>query len=277
MNRKIRHRRYLWTIIIFAFLLIHIYPIFFMIQSSFKTTSEFGSQPIYTLPRNLYIENYKNAMKATQFPVLFVNTAIVTFASVAFSLILSSMSAFAIVKMRFRYQHFLESFLSIGMFIPAFVLLLPQFLLLKDLDLLNSRPGLILIFSGNVSLAVFLLTSFYQFLPDEILEASVIDGCGAYRMFWDVVIPMTVNGYVTVAMSLFFNIWNDLIISRTFTSSQSMRMIQTGLSAFTDEFGTRKWGETFAAVTMATIPTILFYLVMNRKIIDGLTAGSIKG
>lgn len=277
MNKKAVLRRRVWTIIIFMMLFIHVYPILFMILSSLKTPVEFGSEPIYKLPKSLYYQNYMNAMQVTQFSVLFANTAIVTVASVAASLLLSSMSAFALVKMHWRGKHLMQSFITIGMFIPAFVLLLPQFLLLKTVGWLNTRQGLILIFSGNTSLAVFLLTGFYEFLPDEILEASVIDGCSVYKMFWYVVVPIAKNGYVTVAMALFFGIWNDLIISRTFTSTQTMRMIQTGLAAFTDEFGTRKWGETFAAVTLATIPTILFYLAMNRKIIDGLTVGSVKG
>ena len=149
--------------------------------------------------------------------------------------------------------------------------------MLQGIGWLNTRPGLILIYCGITSLPIFLMNGFYRFLPDQILEASVIDGCGIYRMFWHVVIPMSLNGYVTVVMMIFFAIWNDLLISRTFTSSQNLRMLQNGLAAFTDQYGGRDWGATFAAVTIATVPTIAVYLIMNKKIIEGLTAGAVKG
>ena len=258
-------------VIIFILLFIDVYPVLFMFFSSLKTSSEISLEPIYKLPKSFYFENYINAVKFTKIDMLFQNTIIVTGISVFLALVMSAMASFGVTKMKWKGQNFASKFLTMGMFIPSFVLLLPQFLMLKGIGWLNTRQGLILIYCGITSLPIFLMNGFYHFLPDQVLEASVIDGCGIYKMFWPV------NGYVTVVMMIFFSIWNDLLISRTFTSSQNLRMLQNGLAAFTDQYGGRDWGATFAAVTMATVPTIAVYLIMNRKIIDGLTAGAIKG
>lgn len=278
MNGKLRKiLRALLAALIFLLLMIDVYPVLFMVLSSFKTSSEISMQPIYSLPDSLQFDNYVRAVKYSRIGMLFSNTVIVTGTSVLLALIMSAMASFGVTKMKWRGQKFVSQFLTMGMFIPSFVLLLPQFLMLQGIGWLNTRPGLILIYCGITSLPIFLMNGFYRFLPDQILEASVIDGCGIYRMFWHVVIPMALNGYVTVVMMIFFAIWNDLLISRTFTSSQNLRMLQNGLAAFTDQYGGRDWGATFAAVTIATVPTIAVYLVMNKKIIEGLTAGAVKG
>ena len=267
----------LLVILLFVLLALIVYPVVFMITSSFKTPNEISMEPIYQLPKSFYYKNYVDAVQYTRIWMLFRNTIIVTLASVFLSLVMCATTSFALTKMQWRGQRVVSRFLTMGMFIPPFVLLLPQFLMLQRIGWLNSRQGLILIYCGITSLPIFLMNGFYRFLPDEVLEASVIDGCGIYRMFWYVVIPMSLNGYVTVVMMIFFSIWNDLLISRTFTSSQQLRMLQNGLAAFTDDHGGRNWGATFAAVTMATVPTIIVYLILNRKIIDGLTAGAVKG
>ena len=278
MNGKLRKiLRALLAALIFLLLMIDVYPVLFMVLSSFKTSSEISMQPIYSLPDSLQFDNYVRAVKYSRIGMLFSNTVIVTGTSVLLALIMSAMASFGVTKMKWRGQKFVSQFLTMGMFIPSFVLLLPQFLMLQGIGWLNTRPGLILIYCGITSLPIFLMNGFYRFLPDQILEASVIDGCGIYRMFWHVVIPMALNGYVTVVMMIFFAIWNDLLISRTFPAAQNLRMLQNGLAAFTDQYGGRDWGATFAAVTIATVPTIAVYLVMNKKIIEGLTAGAVKG
>lgn len=268
-----------WVMIalICLLLFVQLYPVLFLVMSSFKTPTEFSMDPLYKLPKGLYLENYINGVKYTSLGTLFKNTIIVTSISVFLALVMSAMASFGVTRMQWKGQRFVSKFLTMGMFIPSFVLLLPQFLMLRDLGWLNTRQGLILIYCGITSLPIFLMNGFYRFLPEQVLEASVIDGCGIYRMFWHVVMPMSVNGYVTVVMMIFFAIWNDLLISRTFTSSKDLRMLQNGMAAFTDQYGGRDWGATFAAVTLAVVPTIAVYLVMNRKIIDGLTAGAVKG
>lgn len=277
VKKKIRIGESIRQAFFLLLLAVDIYPVIWVVLSSFKTANEFVTRPMYALPGSLNLENYVQAIKLTNFGVLFTNTVIVTVFSVAIAIVLSAMASFALSVMRWRGSGFVSAFLRLGMFVPSFVLLLPQFLMFQRVGLLNTRVGLIILFSCGLSMPIYLLNGFYRYLPQEVLEASVVDGCGVYRMFIRVVVPMMLNGYVTVTMLIFFGIWNDLIISRTFVSKSNLKMLQAGLAAFTDERGGRDWGATFAAIVLAVAPTTILYLVLNKKIIEGLTAGAVKG
>lgn len=275
-GKKIKVSGVVLKVLLISLLITDIYPFIWMLLSSFKKNVEF-SKSMFAFPEQLYFQNYIEAYRLADISVLFKNTVIVTFVSITIIWLLASTLAFAITKMRWRLSNATLSYVQLGMFIPAFVLLLPQFLMLQKLNLLNTLWALILVFSTNISMSVYLLTGFYRALPDEIIEASVIDGCSIYQTFWRIAVPMSINGYVTVIMLAFVNVWNDLLISQTFVSSTGKRMLQVGLAAFLDAKGAREWGPTFAAIVMSVFPTLMIYLVLNKKIIAGLSAGSIKG
>lgn len=258
-------------------LVLDLYPIIWLILSSFKKEAEF-IKPMYMLPEGLYWKNYQVAMTQAHLGTLFKNTLIVTVTSIIFVWLFSATAAFAVTKMKWKGATAALTYITMGMFIPAFVLLLPQFLILQQTHLLNSLTGLIVIFTcTSIPMAFYLLTGFYKYLPDEILEASVIDGCDIYRCYMKIVIPLSLNGVVTVIMLTFVNIWNDLLISQTFVSSNKYKMLQVGLASFIDDRGNREWGPTFATICAAILPTLALYLILNRKIIDGLSAGAVKG
>lgn len=263
--------------LIVALLVVDLYPIIWLILSSFKREAEF-IKPMYMLPEGLHWQNYSVAISQAHLGTLFKNTMIVTCTSIVFVWLLSSTAAFAVTKMKWKWSRLALNYITMGMFIPAFVLLLPQFLLLQKTHLLNSLAGLIVIFiSTSIPMSFYLLTGFYKYLPDEILEAAVMDGCDIYRCFVRIAIPLSLNGAVTVVMLAFVNIWNDLLISQTFVSSNTNKMLQVGLASFIDDRGNRDWGPTFATICAAIVPTLALYLILNRKIIDGLSAGAVKG
>lgn len=253
-----------------------LYPFLWMLLSSVKKNSEF-TKPMFALPEGFYFQNYLQAIEYANIGVLFKNTTIVTFVSIVLIWVFSSTAAFAVTKMRWRISEAMSLYLRIGMFIPSFVLLLPQFLMFQSMKVLNTLWALIIVFSTSISMSVYLLTGFYRYVPDEIMEASVIDGCGIYRCYFHIVMPMSLNGFVTVIMLSFVNVWNDLLISQTFVSSNTKKMLQVGLAAFLDAKGARDWGPTFAAICIAVFPTLLLYLILNKKIIEGLSAGAVKG
>ncbi len=264
-------------IFIITFLIVEVYPLIWLVLSSFKTTEEFTMNPIYSLPEGLYLGNYVYAWTVGKVSVLFKNTVIVTIASLFIVLVLSSTAAFALSKLKWKLSGAVSLFIRLGMFIPPFVLLLPQFIMFRNMNVLNTLWALIIAFGSSISMATFLLIGFYKFIPDEIIESSVIDGCGVYRCFFHIAVPMTGNGYVTVLMLTFFGIWNNLLVSQTFVSSTSQKMLQAGLAAYMDSQIGRDWGATFAAISIAVVPTILTYLILSKQIIAGVTAGSVKG
>lgn len=262
---------------LFVAMLISFYPILWLFLSSFKKESEY-TKPMFSLPEGIYLQNYINALKKSDVLVLFRNTVIVTFGAIFVVWILSAVTAFALTKMQWRLSGAFAYYFRLGMFIPGFVLLLPQFMLLNSTGLTNTYTGLILIFVAyNLSMSIYLLNGFYKSLPNEMIEASVIDGCGLVRCFVKIVVPLSINGYVTAILLAFVGIWNDLLLSRTFTTSAKKTMIQNGLATFVDYNGQRDWGSTFAVVCIAVLPTLVIYLVLNKKVIDGLASGALKG
>lgn len=279
MKIKIKHKSVsgiILKVLLLVLLITDLYPFIWMLLGSFKTNVEFASS-MFALPKGLHFENYITAYQLADIATLFKNTVFVTFISITIIWFLSANLAFAIVKMRWRLSEAVLRYIQLGMFIPSFVLLLPQFLLFQKMQLLNSLWSLVLVFSTNISMSVYILTGFYRAIPDEILEAAVIDGCSLYKAFWRIAVPISINGYITIIMLSFVNIWNDLLISQTFVSSTKKRLLQVGLAAFLDAKGAREWGPTFAAIVLSIFPTMIIYLILNKKVISGLTVGSIKG
>ena len=259
-----------------AIFILNLYPFLWLFLSSLKKDYEYA-RPMYMLPEGLYFQNYVNAIKVSNVGLMFKNTVIVTFVSILAAWILSVTLAFGVTRMKWRFSKAVLLYVQIGMFIPPFVLLLPLFLTLQSLGVLNTLFGLIIVFGSGISMPVYLLSGFYRYVPAEIMEASVIDGCNIYKMFFKIVMPMSLNGYITVIILIFTGIWNDLLISQTFVSSNSKRMLQAGLVMFLDAWGGRDWGSTFAVICISIFPTVALYLLLNNKIIDGLAAGAVKG
>jgi len=158
------------------------------------------------------------------------------------------------------------------------IVLLPLFTIYFQAQLIDTRWALIITYTGfGLPLTVFLFATYFKAIPRELIEAAILDGANIYQIFWRVAIPLVANGLVTIALVQFFFLWNDLLFSLTFISSDSLRTIQTGLLNFTGEYGQIQWGPTFAAICLAVFPTLLLYLLLNDRVIKGLTAGSLKG
>jgi raffinose/stachyose/melibiose transport system permease protein len=162
--------------------------------------------------------------------------------------------------------------------VPTAIALIPLFQIYNKLGWINSPFCLIVTYIAfGLSLSIFLITGYIKALPDEILEAAVIDGCGIYSLMWNVVVPLMKNAIVTVLVLQFFFKWNDLLFSMTFISDTNLKTVQTGLLYFSDEFGSKNWGAIFASVSMSIVPMLVLYTFLNKTIIEGMTAGAVKG
>jgi len=146
------------------------------------------------------------------------------------------------------------------------------------LNLVNNLASLVITYTAyGLPLSIFLLVAYYKAVPRELLESATCDGASIYRVFWQISLPMVRNAIVTVGLVEFFFCWNDLLFSYTFISTGSRLTVQTGLLSFVGQYGEVSWGPTFAAVCIAVFPTLVIYLLLNQRIVKGLTAGSIKG
>ncbi|MBR2995802.1 MAG: carbohydrate ABC transporter permease, partial [Lachnospiraceae bacterium] len=129
----------------------------------------------------------------------------------------------------------------------------------------------------GLSLSIFLMTGYLRTMPNDMFEAAVIDGCDIYKLMYYIVVPMMKNAIVTVLVLQFFFKWNDLLFSMTFISKSELKTVQTGLLYFSDEFGSKNWGAIFASISMSILPMLFLYTFLNKAIIEGMTAGAVKG
>ncbi len=256
---------------------IELYPLLWMFLQSFKTNEEFALGSAWALPHGLYLGNWTTAWTQGDIPTYFKNSVLAVVPSVALTIALSLAAAFGIEVMQWRLRNTVLVLFLAGILVPIQMLLLPMFTIFLHLHLLDSLWGLIIAYTGvGLPLAIFLMVAYFRALPREVLEAALLDGATIYKAFFQVAVPMVSGAIFTVAVVEFFFTWNDLLLSLTFISTNSRRTIQTGLLNFTDQFGQVQWGPTFAAVCMTILPTLMLYLILNRRVMRGLTAGAVK-
>ncbi|KQO16606.1 carbohydrate ABC transporter permease [Paenibacillus sp. Leaf72] len=277
MSKKKKLSYSLLYILVIAILLIQIYPVVWLMLSSFKSSIELTTQP-FAMPSSWSFENYASVFRESSLLLYIKNTAIVTFACLALIVFLSATAGFALVKMINRLNSKLLLFFTIGIMIPIQVTLIPLFIMYKDYGLLNSYAALILPQVGfALPLSILIFTSFYRYVPGELLEAAVIDGCNIFQVFFRIVSPLTVNTTITVASINFIFIWNDFVFSNTFTNDKAYKTIAVGLQEFIGAFGATDWGQTFAAISISIIPIIVTYLFLNKYVMAGVSDGAVKG
>lgn len=277
-RKKIKLKTVLIQLFILLLVLMGIYPIFWMLTASFKTSAEFAAKPAYALNDGFYLQNYVDAWTRGHMATFFKNSLINTVVSLVFIVIFATTVGFALTKMEWKWRDRAAKFFTLGIMVPVATALIPLFQIYNKTHLINTRTCLILTYIAfGLSLSIYLVTGYVRSLPDEIMEAAVIDGCGIYKLMWYVVVPLMKNAIVTVLVLQFFFKWNDLLFSMTFISDTSLKTVQTGLLYFSDEFGSKNWGAIFASVSMSVLPMLVLYMILNKKVIEGMTAGAVKG
>jgi ABC-type sugar transport system, permease component len=258
--------------------LLEVYPIFWLITASFKTAAEFSDRPSYALNLGFHWQNYADAWNRGNMSTFFKNSLINTLISLIFIVIFAITVGFALTKMEWKNRERVASFFSIGIMVPIATALIPLFQMYRQVNLINTRTGLIIVYVAfGLSLSIYLVTGYFRSLPDEILEAGVVDGCGIYRLLWEIVVPLMKNAIITVLVLQFFFKWNDLLFSMTLLNDTRLKTIQTGLLYFQDEFGSKNWGAIFASVSISVMPMLVLYMILNKTVMEGMTAGAVKG
>lgn len=271
-------RKALINILIGIILIIEIYPLFWILTSSFKSQNEFETQPLWSLPKALNFQNYVDAWNTAHLGTDALNSLIVTLVSMAIILVLGSGAAFALEVMVWKGRGKVLLFIIGGLMVPIQLILLPLFTIYFKIGLTNSLAPLIITYVGQgLPLTVFLMATYFRSVPRELFEASTLDGASIYRSFFSVGLPLVRNGLFTMALLLFFSIWNDLLIALTFNSSPELSTVQVGLLNFNGQYGQTTYGPLFAAISIVIFATLVVYALINQQVMKGLTAGSVKG
>ncbi len=274
MNRL---RPILFYALILALLLVQLFPILWLLFSSFRPTLTLTTTP-FQPGGPLTLDNYAGVLGGSDIFVYIRNTAIVTGVSIVLIVVLSASAGFALEILENRWNKRIATIFLVGIMIPIQVSLIPLFSTYRSLHLLNSYQALILpqvAFALPVSILIF--QNFYKYVPRELVEAAIVDGCNVFQLFFLVVMPLMRNVALTVASLNFVFIWNDFIFSNTFTSSSEYKTIAVGLQEFIGAFGATDWGQTFAAICISLVPVVVVYLLLNKQMIAGISAGAVKG
>lgn len=277
-KRPFSVKKFFIALFIFILVMVEVYPLFWMLTASFKQSHEWTSKPAYALNDGFYIQNYIDAWTRGNMAVFFKNSLITTFVSLFFIVILTVTVSFATTKMEWKGREFVAKYFQLGIMVTVTTSLIPLFQIYSRAGLINTRLCLIITYVAfGLSLSIFLATGFLRSFPNEIMEAAVVDGCGIYKLMWHIIVPLMKNAIVTVLVLQFFFKWNDLIFSMTFINSTALKTVQTGLLYFSDEFGNKNWGAIFASVSMSVLPMLAVYTALNKTVMEGMTAGAVKG
>jgi raffinose/stachyose/melibiose transport system permease protein len=254
----------------------YVYPIFWLLVNSFKTTEEIFRDP-WGLPRQFQWSNYPEAWVTGKIGHYFLNSVLVTGGALAVLILLASMAAFAIARMRWRLSGVVLGLFTIGMMIPIHATLLPLFMFFSRLSLTNSRLALVFLYAAfGLPVAILILANFFRSFPREIEEAAAMDGCSMAMLFWKITLPMSRAALFTVLIFSFMNIWNELLVALVFISDVDRMTLPVGLMNFKGQYATN-YAPLLAATILVIIPGIIVYSMFNNRIIEGMTAGALKG
>lgn len=254
-----------------------IYPVFWIIMTSFKTSDEQLINGPFALPISLYLGNFMAAFEQAPLLTYYKNSIIVTAITIVLIVFLAAPAAFAIEKMRFKFSNAMLGFFLLGITIPIHITLIPLFQIYKQMGILNTYLSLILPqVAFALSMSIYLFTAFFKYLPDSLMEAAVIDGASVNKCFTSIFLPLSKNTIVTVVTMNLIGVWNEFVFSNTLASSRLMKTLPVGLYDYVGEKGKVDWGATFSAISISLIPVLILYFVLNKNIIEGMTAGAIK-
>lgn len=258
--------------------LVTVYPFVYTVLSSFKTLEEFQTLPPYSLPRSLYLDNFREVLTKSNIPTYFFNSILITFFVDIFVLAFSTTASFAIAKMDFKYNKKVLTYFLLGLMIPIQCCLLPLYVLFSKMGLTNTYIGVIIPQTAfGLPLSIYLCVNFFKFMPDDVLEAAVIDSCGPWGVFFRIVIPMSRNIILTLTLLRTVFCWNDFIFSYTFLSSKRLQTITLGIQDFVGAYGYTDWGKTFTTISLTIFPVLLIYFFLGKYMVSGLADGSVKG
>ncbi|AFC31047.1 binding-protein-dependent transport system inner membrane component [Paenibacillus mucilaginosus 3016] len=265
----------LWTFLT-LYAMLTLYPLFWLVISSFKSNAEFFNRP-FALPSSWQFTNFVTAWQSSKMGLAFFNSIIVSGASLVLTLFVTSLAAYVLARLPFRFKGAVLTFFVIGMLIPIHSTLVPLFILMKQIGLLNSYWALILPYTAfALPTAIFVLTAYLSSVPKEIEEAAYIDGTGLWGVFWRIMLPISLPALSTVIILSFLHFWNDFSFALVFISKSTLKTLPLAIANFADGYQT-DYGLTLAAMTMAILPTIGVYLAFQEQVMKGMTAGAVKG
>lgn len=271
MRKKIA--RFIQHAYIYLLTVIVLLPVLNIFVSAFKDNKEISRSTVF--PAKLQFENFLRVLQSDVFFSGMFNTVIITCGALTVSVIICTMAAYSLARNRQKLYTFIYFIFLSAMMIPSVANMVPIFSLMRKLNLLNSRIGMILLYAGNTSMGILLFTSFMKNIPAEIEEASEIDGCNFFQTFWNITLPMMKPVWLSYIMIQILGIWNDFLLPQLLLSERSKQTITLAVFTFKNERGS-DWGAIFALMSLAAIVPMVVFLVNQKYVMEGMAAGAVK-
>lgn len=260
----------IWTIIV-------IVPFLWVVLSSFKTTKEILASP-FSLPAHWQFDNYAHAWTDAGIRQFFLNTVIVVSVALVLVMLLGAMCAYVLARFTFPGARFIYYLMLAGLTFPIFLAIVPLFFILKNIGLINTLPGLIMVYVAfALPFTVFFLYAFFRTLPDDVYEAALIDGAGEWKTFFRIMLPMARPGMAAVAIFNFLGLWNQFLLPVALNTDQSKYVLTQGMASFASQAGYAvDFGALFAAVVITVVPVLIVYVIFQRRLEGSVSRGTFR-
>jgi raffinose/stachyose/melibiose transport system permease protein len=263
--------------VMIAFTVLAVYPIFWLIIQSFKTTQEYMTESKLSLPKEWFTKNYPISWTTGRFHVLILNSILYTSVSVISIIFFSFMAGFAFAKLPSKVTPVLHGSFIIGILITIQCIMVPIFLMINWVGLYNTWLGVLIPYIGiGLPMAVYLATAYIKSIPDEVIESARIDGAKYLRIFQSIVLPMAAPVAATVAILGVTGTWNEFMLINILVSSDRLKSLPVGINMFSGALAS-DYGKQFSALVIGMMPMIVFYVIFRKQITKGVSAGAVKG
>ena len=265
----------LWVLLV-GWLLFALGPYLWMLLTSFKNSAELFTMPIRYLPKKWSFDAYSNLLGSTDFLRFMKNSIIVAACTTVLTLLFAIPAAFTLSRHNYKGKPIILSLLISSQFFPTILLVLALFPIMKSIGLIQNLFGLVLVYTAFVTpFTIWLIKGFFDNIPKDVDEAARIDGCGEVRMIWNVLLPVITPGILAAAAYIVIYSWNEFLFAVTFASSAATNTIPVGLKSFIGDYVMR-WDLLTAGGVTSAIPILFFFMIIQRRLISGLTSGAVK-
>lgn len=275
MKKKKKIGAIIGEIIMLMICILMLIPFYYLVVNTFKTPQEMSNSPL-ALPTHITFDNYKKAFASMDFARSLTNSLVITIISVTLIVLLGAMAAYPIARRKHKMYKGILLYFLLGYMVPAQTIMIPLYLLLQKMHLLNNIAGLILVYASWCNFALFLYQGFFKNLPEDVEEAAMIDGCTPWQSFWKIVFPMLKPITTTIVIFEVMWVWNDFLYPYLFLSSNKaftlVMQVYKGVGQFSND-----WAMMLSTMVLVLIPVVIFYLIMQKNIVAGITSGAVKG
>ncbi len=264
-------------IILLLWAFVSIFPVYWMLTFSLKSNAEIFGENVIGMPKYWVWENYTRALNVGNMPRYFFNSVVVTVSTILITLITSVMASYALTRLKWRLRTTVHKFFMLGLTIPIHASIVPLYTTLADLDMLNTYWALIIPYSAfSLAMGILISIGFMSDIPYDLDEAAFLDGCGVWGIFMRVIVPLMMPAVATVGIYTFLQCWNELMFANVFIGSDTLKTLPVGIQSLSGQY-TTEWGPIGAALSLATIPTLLVYVFLSKQIQESFIAGAVKG